>query len=486
MGQNVAKLYTVSLGVQSDPDQRIFGSIQEAIDASESGSTIILSSGDHSGPNLGIIRVKSSLRFIGLQGAKIISPIVGDVCDVIFDNIIFKNIDDQSIEFRDGKSYLFRNCEFHIAIIGGVGRRRDCDIRYGFHLVGGSALLQNCIFCIVVENVDVFVAIGADCGTTYLSLQSPIIRVQYNNVCKLETFFFRGDADLCVIPYFEVFSSSIHYRTDSCHDFIYDGHCCVKKRNPRQCNKRHCGRCDNDRRCKQSHSCCDKKCNKCKIEPACIRLFRGLDCINVSINSTKIYFIQGKGVFNIAAGDAPIYVNALTASATTGNDWEVGDFRNILLTSFQSNLKCACEIKEYHCVEDCGPDDESEERCSSSEEESCEKPRRHHNKPPPCGQCGSFNPCRCPPFAPCGKCDPFTPCRCPPEPPFNPCPPIPLPEPLPIPPPCGANPFQPPVPTNCPPRWIKCKDDNHCHRKQPKQRSNRRPKESTDDSARYY
>ena len=580
MGQVVAKLHTVTIGVPTDPSQHTFGSIQEAIDNVEAGSTIVLSAGDHTGANSGPIRMRSSLRFIGLQGARIVSPIIGDVTDVIYDNIIFRNVDNESIEFTDGKGYLFRNCEFHINIRGSTVRRNDSDIRFGFHLVGGSALLQNPIFCVDVEDLDVFIVIGADGGATYLSLQSPIIRVQYRNICKLETYFFRGAKNSLAIPYFESFSTSAHYRTDAARDRCYDGHCCVREKDRRRCGKRHCDRCrsDSDRRCKQSHSCCDKKCNRNKVEPATVRLFRGLDCVNASLMSNKVYLIEGKGSFNIAAGDAPIYVNGLTISATVGNDWEIGDFRNILLTSFMSNLKCACEIKECHCIEDCPKDncDDNQDDCSEECDEPCQKHRCQKQfqplcpqpypcpfppqpfpfpsqpcPPPPCPPPSCIpqpcipQPCTpqpcipqpcipppcppppcppppCPP-PPCPP-QPCPPPPCPPQPcPPQPCPPQPCPPPpcpsqpcppqpcppqpcppqpcppqpfqpqpcppqpcqeiLPIPTPYGANPCppcpQPQLPSNCPPRWIKCKEE--CDRKKPKNKY-----ESCEDSARYY
>jgi len=481
MGQVVAKLYTVVIGAHSDPSQHIFGSIQDAIDSVEPGSTIILSAGDHIGsnyeidrgrikdPNYGCIRMKSSLKFIGLQGARIISSIIGEVSDVVFDNVIFKNSDNKSIEFKDGKGYLFRNCEFQINIKG-VKNSNIGDIRFGFRLVGGSALLQNCIFCVSAEDLEIFIVIGADGGSSYLSLQSPIIRVQYKDVCKLETYFFRGVKNSATIPYFEAFSSSIHYRTEVFRETNYDGHCCLREKDRRRCGKRHCGQCTNDspRRCKQSHTCCDDKCKRGKFEPINARIFRGLDCVNASLNSTKIYFIEGKGALNIAAGDAPIYMNALTASANVGNDWEVGDFCNILLTSFQSNLKCACEIKECHCITDCPKEkdcDHSSSESSSDDDHNCK-----HNKP-----------CACPqqPF-PC----PQQPCV------MNICPPCPLPpipEPLPIPTPCGANPCPPcppiPIPPNCPPKWIRCRDD--CKSKH-KSKSKQHDSSIYDDSARDY
>lgn len=326
MGQVIPKLYTVIPGSSSDPHQHIYGSIQEAIDNVESGSTIVLAAGDHLGLNSGPIRMRSSLRFVGLQGSRILSSIIGEVSDVIFDDVVFRNFENESIEFTGGKGYLFRNCEFQIDISGSFIKRKrwtdgdnhNADIRFGFHLSGGSALLQNPIFCINVENLDVFIVIGADGGATYLSLQSPIIRVNYKNVNKLETYFFRGMKKSPVIPYFESYSTSAHYRTDPSNERMYDGHCCL--RDKKKCIKRHCNRCgdDSDYKCKQSHSCCDKKCKKQIVDPNNIRLFRGLDCVNAGINSTKVYLIEGKGSFNIAAGDAPIYVNGLTVSASVG------------------------------------------------------------------------------------------------------------------------------------------------------------------------
>ena len=450
MGQFITKLYTVSLGASTDPSKNIYGSIQEAIDAAEAGTTIVLSSGNHSGFNDGIIHIKPSLRFYGLQGAKITSPMSGDGCDVVFDNIIFENRSNESIRFSNGKGYLFRNCEFLINIKGEKCKNKKGEIRFGFHLSNASALLQNCIFCVNVENVDVFIVIGANDGASYLSLQSPVVRVQYKNVNKIETYFFRGFSDTIVVPYFEAFSSSIHYRVEQHCNRVYDGHCCVKEKNKHRCDKHHCRRKALDCHCKRIHSCCDRKCKHYSSKSTNIRLFRGLDCVNASLIGTKIYFIEGEGFFNIASGNAPIYVNSLTATATVGEDWEVGEFRKLLLTSFMSNLKCACDIKECNCVEDCSEEDKDE--CL-----------------PPCPQ-----PCSviCPP--PCSlPCTQLCPQPCP-----QPCPVI-CPQPCPFPcPPCNDTISGPLGPTikqvisiNCSRGRRKCDDSSEY---------------SDDDSARQY
>lgn len=455
MGQALPKVYIVNIDQPSNPDQGHFNSIQEAIDFADYGSTIVLSAGDHTGPDSNVIRMKSNIHFIGLQGSKITSKIVGETTGVIFDNVVFRNVDNQSIEFRDSKGYLFRNCEFQITLR--ESKHHSEKIRFGVHFVGGSALIQNSIFSADVEDINVFILLGADNDASYLSLQSPIVRVQYKNVCKLETFFFRGIKKSSVIPYFEAFSSSIHYRTVSCDDNVYDGHCCIKEKERRKCERHHCGRCGGDEsdKCKKSHSCCDKKCKKCKVTPASIRLFRSLDCVNVSLIGTKFYFVQGKGLFNIAAGDAPVYINGLTVTATNGDKWEIGDFRNILLTSFMSNLKCASEIKECHFIENNQADD-----CSDSQsDESCDRPRRGCLPCPP-----GFNPAL--PIIPGSLPTPILPLL----PPCSPC--IPLPPSPPCPPPC------PPPP--CPPRWIKCKEKRHGRKHK------KHAKDSTDDSASNY
>src|SRR5579871_454709 len=131
MGHVNTKLHTVFPDTPSNPSQHIFGTIQEAIDAAESGSTIVLMAGDHSGTN-GPIRMKSSLTFISFQSARIISSIVGEVSDIIFDNITFKNSSNRSIEFTHGKGYLFRNCEFQITMKGSESSKRH-NIKFGFH-----------------------------------------------------------------------------------------------------------------------------------------------------------------------------------------------------------------------------------------------------------------------------------------------------------------------------------------------------------------
>lgn len=361
MGLVIPKLYFVVPGV-SEPERQIFATIQDAIDAAEHGTTITLTAGDFAGNGSDPIRLKSGLKFVGLNKAKIISPVVGEASDVVFEGIVFKNRHNYGLEFPNLKGLIFRNCEFLIDIRGAPSGGCHPSVVFGFRLSNSSAILENPIFCIDVEDVEIFVAIGADDDSTYLSLQSPIIRVQYKNVCKLETFFYRGIKKSSSIPYFEAFSSSIHYRTESCKKKVYDGHCCLKEKDRRRCNKRHCGRCEDscDSRCKRSHECCDKKCKRKREIIANVRLFRGIDCVNSSLIGTKIYFIEGKGLFNIAAGDATVYVNSLTASTTSPDNWEMGSFNNLLLTSFMSDLKCACEIKECHCIESCC---EKEECC---------------------------------------------------------------------------------------------------------------------------
>ena len=448
MGQVIPKLYTVTIGARSDPAEHLFGSIQDAIDAADFGSTILLTGGDHSGFGLDPIHVKSGLRFLGLNKARIVSPIVlyerpnsksniSEGSDIIFDSIIFKNKNNCSIEFANLKGLLFRNCEFQIDIKGIPISGCTPNARFGFHLSNSSALLQNPIFCINIEDIEVFIAIGADDNSTYLSLQSPIIRIEYKNVCKLETYFFRGVTHSSSVPYFEAFSSSIHYKTDSIRKHIYDGHCCLREKDRRQCGKRHCDRCDDycNSRCKLAHECCEKKCKRNKTRPSNVRLFRGIDCVNTTINSTKIYFIEGKGSFNIAGGDSNIYVNGLSASTSNPHDWEVGDFNNLLLTSFMSNLKSACDIKECHCINDCSDDKDSRLPC-----------------PLPCPQTAPFQqqvPCHLPGPLPC----PPGPLPCPPGP--LPCPPGTMP--------CPPGPIPcPPRQCHCPPELCRC-PPKQCH-----------------------
>ena len=399
MGQIITKLYTVSLDTPSDPSHNIFSSIQEAIDAADSGTTIVLNGGDHSGPNYGSIIIKSGLRFIGLNRARIVSPIEStarEESDIIFESVIFKNKNNATLTFANTKGFLFRNCEFQIDIkgipIGGYNPR----VRFGFQLSNSSALLQNPIFCINVEEIEVFIAIGADDNSSYLSLQSPIIRICYKNICKLETYFYRGVSKASTIPYFEAFSSSIHYKTEMVRSHKYDGHCCIKEKDHRKCSKRHCEN-DCSSRCKSSHHCCEKKCKRNKVIPLNVRLFRGLDCVNATLTGTKAYFIEGKGAFNIAGGDSPIYINGLTVSTTVPKEWEIGDFNNILLTSFMSNMKSACDIKEYHCIDKC-------DKCTYGKDADCDDsvPCDQPSYPTqPCDQ----QPCGQQPYGqqPCGK-----------------------------------------------------------------------------------
>ena len=115
MSQNT-EVYVAFPGVPSRPDQHLFGSVQEAIDSVEPGSTIILSAGDHSG----IIRMKSNLHFIGLEGACIVSPVAGDASNVTFEKITFKNGDGcEIIDFSGGSDYVFRKCDFVVHITCG-------------------------------------------------------------------------------------------------------------------------------------------------------------------------------------------------------------------------------------------------------------------------------------------------------------------------------------------------------------------------------
>ena len=372
MGLAITKLYIVSPGTPSDPARHIFGTIQEAIDVAEIGSTIVLGAGEYTGYNHLPIQIKSYLLFVGLQDAKIISPIVGKTLGVTFQNVIFSNNDNKSIEFKDSKGLLFRNCEFQIKNDGSQNikdsdRSREASYKrhhhkdYGIQILNGSATFDNSFFYPNIENIKSFALIAGNSNTTYIRLSSPVIRVQYKNVCKIETFVFHGIKNSSIIPYFEAFSSSIHYSTNSIHNKVYDGHCCLKGKKKHSCKKNHCSKKHKSDKCKHSHHCCDKKCNHNKIEHTTIKLYRNCDCVNSSINNTKIFFSGGKGQFDIAAGDSLIYINGLTASASVGDDWEIGDFHNILLKGFMSNLKCACDIKECQCIDECPKDESSDD-----------------------------------------------------------------------------------------------------------------------------
>lgn len=445
MGQVSDKIHTVCPGSRTNTSNRVYGSIQEAIDYADCGSIIILNSGDHFGHNKGPINMKSHLHFYAMHDANICAPLNGEHSDIIFDNVVFKNCDNESLLFR-GKGYLFRSCEFHIRMKGCSEKVKRNDVRFGFHLAGGSALLQNPIFCVDIEDMEVFVIIGADCAATYLSLQSPIIRVKYENVCKIETYFFRGVSKMYTIPYFEAFSTSAHFRTED-YCFEYDGHCCRSK-----CEKKHC--CKKSCKCKRSHGCCEVKCKRTSRLAASIRLFRGIDCVNTSIMSTKMYFINGDGCFNIAAGDTAVYINGLSAIASDNRRWEVNEFRNIYLSSFMSNLKNACNVKDYRfpkedCKEDC-TEESDYSRCDESCDDGCDVPCIQPCPiPVPCAS--PIAPCL-PCASPCGP-NPCCPSPCPSIPPCNPCIPNELCLPLienPCPPkcPCGDSPCTHTAPLN--------------------------------------
>lgn len=296
MGQNLTKVFTVSDDCSNVRSSTHFTSLQDAIDNSYPGCTILIDGGEHELSN-----ITSSIHIIGLNGAKILPSNLGESFDVTFENIIFENCDNVGLLFKDCRGYVFKNCEFYITL---NGCKQECV--FGVNFVSSSALFQNPIFCIDVEDLDIFVALGASCSTGYLSLQSPIIRINYRDVNKCDTYFFRGSDDKQYPPYIESFSASIHYRNM-------------------------------------------KRTSKCKKSN--IRLFRGLNQVNSFMNNTRIHFVEGKGKFNIAAGDSYIYINGLTASSDNPDDWEIGSFRNILLTSFQSNLTSSCDINEFTCVE---------------------------------------------------------------------------------------------------------------------------------------
>lgn len=337
MGQAITKLYIVNLGSGSSPENNIYGSIQEAINNADPGTTIVLSSGDHVGVDDGPIVIRSGIKFLGLEGSRIIAPLIGDSLDVTFENITFANYDNQPIEFVNSRGLLFKGCQFIVKLLGTASSSiTEADIRFAIHINSGSALFQNCIFDVTAENIDILIVMGATNDASYLSLQAPIIRVQYKDIIKIETFYFKGVKKSPNVPYIESFSISAHYINIATNA---EYNCkCIPSSNK---NK------------SKNNGCCQKVCQNKRQEAeqsTYIRLFRGLYCVNASFNGTKLNLVGGSGTFNIASNNSLIYINALTVSSSN-NKWSVGYFRNILLSSFMSNLIQSCDIKECPCID---------------------------------------------------------------------------------------------------------------------------------------
>jgi hypothetical protein len=365
MGQTHDKLYMVDSFTSIND---ILGNFESERSRSETSrrkprgkkgnQTIILSSDEHTGWTT---PCTENYQFIGLAGAIIRGPLPKSRGDLIFENIIFKNRANQSLDFYG--NHIFRNCEFHINISHTLAKARSpyvvetigsvnemSKIRYGLHIIGGSALFQNCIFRMTARHVNVFIAIGVDHRAPGIILQAPIIDIKYRNVAKLETFYVNSNNSENN-AYCESYSGIIYYTNEQ--NSIYDGHCCQKRCSKKHCPKPNCN-------CRAYHTCCAKKCRK-RTE---IRLFRGVGPVITSFQSQTIHLNRGNGFFNIAHGDSLVYINGLTAIATgsiatgsiatgsiaTGSNWEVGKFHNILLSSFVSNLKYASEIVETHCL----------------------------------------------------------------------------------------------------------------------------------------
>lgn len=325
MGQVIPKTYVVVGGV-SNPDNNQFNDIQKAIDSVEYGSTLVLCSDNYSSSTA--IKLKSGIKFIGLNKCKISCLFTGEASDIIFENITFENVNNSSIQFLDIKGLLFINCEFVINIKGtfrGRGKEKikgskdkfskkeSSTIVSGFLLSDSSALFRNPIFYVDVENVEIFATIAVDKGSSYITLQSPIIRVKYKNVHRLETYLYKGCKDLNT-GYFKAFSSCIHYRPISS--------------SKESSNK--------------SHYIDDGDFER----PINIRLFRGANLFNTTIIGTSILFIDGLGTFDISSSNCLVYINGLTASSSNPIKWKIGEFNNLLLTAFMSNLKYSSEIKE--------------------------------------------------------------------------------------------------------------------------------------------
>jgi hypothetical protein len=283
----------------------------------------MLSSDEHTGWTT---PCTTNYQFIGLAGATIRGPIPKCRGDLIFENIIFKAT--TSLDFYG--NHIFRNCEFQIHI------NEIAKVKYGIHIIGGSALFQNCIFRMTVRNVTAFIAIGVDHRAPGIILQAPIVDIKYRNVAKLETFYVNNKDNT---SYCECHSGTIYYTNEQ--STAYDGHCCQKR--GQKCSKKHCSKpgCT----CRAFHSCCADKCRK-RTE---IRLFRGTGTVVASFQSNTLHLNKGSGFFNIAHGDSLVYINGLTAISTQST-WDLGKFHNILLSSFVSNLKYASEIVETRCV----------------------------------------------------------------------------------------------------------------------------------------
>ena len=287
----------------------------------------------------------------------------------------------KGLEFKDCDNLVFVNCQFEVNI------RNSRENAFGLRLSGGSARLQNPVFDISVEDTPLFVVVAADRGANYLIVQTPLIKVNYHRVYKLETYVFKGSERNTKIPYFEAFSSSIHYNTRPFVEYRYDGHCCLKQSQghdrPR-CKHRHCSSCQgtdvpqstgqvkNDK-CDKLHACCYKRCSTNRPKITTIRLFRGMDQVSATINAVKLIANEGKGIFNIAAGNSCIFINGLTAITNLPDNWEVGHYRNIFISAFVSNYKSACKIKEFNCIKEV----DSEKGESENSEEFAEMPENY-------------------------------------------------------------------------------------------------------------
>lgn len=339
MGQTQHKLCTVDSSTSMND---VVTAIESELETTkkrrkeETNHTIMVTNGEHGGWT---VPCTANYQFVGLAGAIIRGPLPKCRGDLIFENIIFKNANNQSLDFYG--NHIFRNCEFHIHINEVVKLKSEVSKTFfGIHIIGGSALFQNCIFRMTVRNVNVFVAIGVDHHAPGIILQAPIIDIKYRNISKLETFYVNTRSSTNTnTTYCEVYSGTIHYTNEQSHEQTYDGHCCQKRCSKKHCTKANCN-------CKGSHLCCSRKCRK----RIAIRLFRGVGTVIASFQSNTVHFNKGNGFFNIAHGDSLIYLNGLTCISGPVSSWEVGKFHNILLSSFVSNLKYASEIIETHCL----------------------------------------------------------------------------------------------------------------------------------------
>lgn len=336
MGQISTKFQIVSPENLNNPSFRQYNSLQSAIDSADNNSTILLDTTNYTGE----IRLRSGLKFTGINLPHWSGKFIESANDIIFENIIFENSNNDPIVFENMHGLVFRNCEFQIKL-----SKDNCsrdftskkDVDFGIKLINTSAVFENCVFIATVNGVGTFILLDISKKSSYVILQSPIIRVNYTNSYRFETFVVRGPK--CgKSSSFECFSASMIYRS------LHKDECCDKS-----CRQKHC-QCSNlPNKCSSSHVCCSDKCRS--NESVNIRLFRGFDQVYASLTATTVRLIHGRGYINLAASDEYVYVNTLTVSAAKRDNWWVGDYKNLFLSSFISNLRKADDVPNYNVIE---------------------------------------------------------------------------------------------------------------------------------------